>query len=90
MNQSATQSATQMASQDIIARSKFTEGQKDGIVGTAFAMIKIIDGTDKGKGSLSNSSASQWQSRSHRGRPGSSLASRLPGTGKRIKRFRMF
>ena len=33
---------------------EFIKGQKDGIVGTSIAMVKIIDGTDKGQGALAN------------------------------------
>ena len=32
----------------------FTKGQKDGLVGTAIAMIKVIDGTDTGANRLAN------------------------------------
>lgn len=35
-------------------KAEFVKGQKDGIVGTAVAMIKIIDGSDVGQGTLAN------------------------------------
>lgn len=34
---------------------EFKRGQKDGLVGTAVVMTRIIDGTDKGNGVLANS-----------------------------------
>lgn len=33
---------------------EFSKGQKDGIVGTATVMLKIIDGTDVGQNVLAN------------------------------------
>lgn len=42
-----------MANNDQLQQ-EFIKGQKDGIVGTGIAMVKIIDGTDKGQGTLSN------------------------------------